>query len=57
MRNTSSFLLSTALAAAAGVVLSLSYEGVALFLGLGSLIVAIAAGSSEIGRQIASIAE
>lgn len=54
MRNGSNFVLPSILAAAAGALLSLGYDGVALFFGLGSLIGAIAAGSSEIARQIAT---
>jgi|KBSSwiS6_1023812.scaffolds.fasta_scaffold468142_1 hypothetical protein len=57
MSNASNFVLPSALAAAAGALLSFGYLGVALFFGLGSLIVAIAVGSGEIARQIGSKAD
>jgi hypothetical protein len=54
MRNGLNFVLPSLLAAAAGTLLSLGYEGFALFLGLGSLIVAISTASAQIAQQLAT---
>jgi len=57
MRNGLTFVLPTILAAAAGALFYLGYEGVALFFRPGSLIVAIAPSSSEIAGKIATGAD